>query len=266
MPRDRGPFRNGERVLVPHTDKYYEAKILKTERRDDMWYYLIHYAGWNKQWDEWVEQTGLHKYKKELLDVKFEETSAQGTGDAKSGGDAGATSKKGDSKKRKSTGISGPMSSKVRVQLPALLKQKLVEDWQRAERGNELALPRKPSISDILQQYVDSTRGTRDSVEAEEEIANGLRIYFDKALQQLLLYATEQDLAAKALSDGTTPSSIYGGEHLLRLCYKLPEILPVSSMSADDQLQLEMRLASLVSFLKKNEGLFFTLPAVEAKN
>ncbi len=44
MPRDRGPFRNGERVLVPHTDKYYEAKILKTERREDMWYYLIHYA------------------------------------------------------------------------------------------------------------------------------------------------------------------------------------------------------------------------------
>ena len=73
-------------------------------------------------------------------------------------------------------------------------------------------------------------------------------------------------LAVQALSDGTTPSSIYGGEHLLRLCYKLPEILPVSSMSADDQLQLEMRLASLVSFLKKNEGLFFTLPAVEAKN
>ena len=85
----------------------------------------------------------------------------------------------------------------VRVQLPALLKQKLVEDWQRVERGDKLALPRKPSISDILQQYVDSTRSARDSVEAEEEIANGLRIYFDKALQQQLLYAKEQDLAAK---------------------------------------------------------------------
>ena len=34
----------------------------------------------------------------------------------RSGGDAGATSKKGDSKKRKSTGISGPMSSKVCAQ------------------------------------------------------------------------------------------------------------------------------------------------------
>ncbi len=28
-------------------------------------------------------------------------------------------------------------------------------------------------------------------------MANGLRIYFDKALQQLLLYAKEQDMAAK---------------------------------------------------------------------
>ena len=28
-------------------------------------------------------------------------------------------------------------------------------------------------------------------------MANGLRIYFDKALQQLLLYASEQDMAAK---------------------------------------------------------------------
>lgn len=29
------------------------------------------------------------------------------------------------------------------------------------------------------------------------QVANGLRIYFDKALQQLLLYAKEQDMAAK---------------------------------------------------------------------
>ena len=27
MPRDRGPFRVGERVLVPHTDKFYVAKV-----------------------------------------------------------------------------------------------------------------------------------------------------------------------------------------------------------------------------------------------
>ncbi len=29
------------------------------------------------------------------------------------------------------------------------------------------------------------------------QVANGLRIYFDKALQQVLLYTKEQDMAAK---------------------------------------------------------------------
>jgi mortality factor 4-like protein 1 len=68
----------------------------------------------------------------------------------------------------------------------------------------------------------------------------------------------------QALSNGATPSSIFGAEHLLRLCYKLPEILPVSSMSADEQLQLEMRLSSIVKFLQKNEANFFTLPSAAA--
>ena len=59
--------------------------------------------------------------------------------------------------------------AQVRVQLPAALKARLVKDWERVEAGAEQALPRKPSISDILQQYVDSTRGARDAPEPDEE-------------------------------------------------------------------------------------------------
>lgn len=42
-----GPiFMVGEKVLVPHTDQYYEAKILKSEfRPDGLWYYFLHYTG-----------------------------------------------------------------------------------------------------------------------------------------------------------------------------------------------------------------------------
>jgi hypothetical protein len=41
-------------------DRFYEAKVLKSQKRDDgQWYYLIHYIGWNKKWDEWVEASGL---------------------------------------------------------------------------------------------------------------------------------------------------------------------------------------------------------------
>jgi hypothetical protein len=33
-------------VLVPHTDKFYEAKVQKAQRRDDgLWYYFLHYSG-----------------------------------------------------------------------------------------------------------------------------------------------------------------------------------------------------------------------------
>jgi hypothetical protein len=36
----------GEKVLVPHTDKFYEAKIQKAQRREDgLWYYFLHYLG-----------------------------------------------------------------------------------------------------------------------------------------------------------------------------------------------------------------------------
>ena len=80
-------------------------QILKSEKRNDgVWYYRIHYnvrsslstvsptyvskpeglgrphtgswfaargQGWNKMWDEWVEQDGLAKFKKELAAMEF---------------------------------------------------------------------------------------------------------------------------------------------------------------------------------------------------
>ena len=56
------------------------------------------------------------------------------------------------------------------MELPAALKQVLLEDWERVE-GNALgALPRRPSIATLLQQYVDSCRTSRDVVEPEEEV------------------------------------------------------------------------------------------------
>lgn len=43
---DSGPFSVGEKVLVPHTDKFYEAKVQKAQRREDgLWYYFLHYLG-----------------------------------------------------------------------------------------------------------------------------------------------------------------------------------------------------------------------------
>lgn len=49
------------------------------------------------------------------------------------------------------------------------------------------------------------------------EILNGLRCYFDKALPAILLYKKERLQYREGFSDNTSPSTIYGAEHLLRL-------------------------------------------------
>ena len=41
--------------------------------------------------------------------------------------------------------------------------------------------------------------------------------FFDKALPAMLLYKSERQQFEQATVDGTSPSSVYGAEHLLRL-------------------------------------------------
>ena len=100
---------------MPHTDKYYEAKVclpdthaclskvppppalslpprgvpglglegrqrarhqtvvlreqvVKSEKREgNAWYFLLHYSGWGKRYDEWVAQSGLVKYDADVV-------------------------------------------------------------------------------------------------------------------------------------------------------------------------------------------------------
>ncbi|KAK9872153.1 hypothetical protein WA026_016207 [Henosepilachna vigintioctopunctata] len=56
-------FTEGERVLCFHGPLIYEAKCLKsTVTKDKQIKYFIHYAGWNKNWDEWVPESRVLKY------------------------------------------------------------------------------------------------------------------------------------------------------------------------------------------------------------
>ncbi|XP_017786869.1 PREDICTED: mortality factor 4-like protein 1 [Nicrophorus vespilloides] len=56
-------FADGEKVLCFHGPLIYEAKCLKsTITKDKQVKYFIHYAGWNKNWDEWVPESRVLKY------------------------------------------------------------------------------------------------------------------------------------------------------------------------------------------------------------
>ena len=57
--------------------------------------------------------------------------------------------------------------------------------------------------------------------------------------------------------DGTQPSSLYGGNHLLRLLVKLPELLHLHSLSASDQNRLQAGLVDFIVFLEDNASSLF---------
>nr|5IN1_A Chain A, MRG701 [Oryza sativa]5IN1_B Chain B, MRG701 [Oryza sativa] len=56
-----GSFKEGERVLAYHGPLLYEAKVQKSENKEDEWRYHVHYLGWSKSWDEWVTNDRLLK-------------------------------------------------------------------------------------------------------------------------------------------------------------------------------------------------------------
>ncbi|XP_033209807.1 mortality factor 4-like protein 1 isoform X2 [Belonocnema kinseyi] len=56
-------FQEGEKVLCFHGPLIYEAKCLKSQvTKEKQIKYFIHYAGWNKNWDEWVPEGRVLKY------------------------------------------------------------------------------------------------------------------------------------------------------------------------------------------------------------
>ncbi|KAK6631423.1 hypothetical protein RUM43_000204 [Polyplax serrata] len=64
-PTGTNKFAEGEKVLCFHGPLIYEAKCLKfrvNEEDNDLNEYWVHYAGWNKSWDEWVPESRILKY------------------------------------------------------------------------------------------------------------------------------------------------------------------------------------------------------------
>eukprot|EP01041_Mallomonas_annulata_P008071 gene8071-16564_t len=61
----------GEMVLALDSGKKYPAKVLKTQICNGKSQYFIHFNGWNKRWDKWVDALGLKK----MTDNKIEDKS-----------------------------------------------------------------------------------------------------------------------------------------------------------------------------------------------
>ncbi|KAM7510425.1 hypothetical protein LguiB_009300 [Lonicera macranthoides] len=147
----------------------------------------------------------------------------------------------------------------IKIQIPSTLKKQLVDDWEFITQQNKLVkLPRSPNVDEILKKYLEY-RSKKDGMmsDADGEILNGLRCYFDKSLPIILLYKRERQQYHDAVADNVSPSIIYGAEHLLRLFVKLPELLSYVIIEEETLVRLQQKLLDFLKFLQKYQSTFF---------
>ncbi|KAJ2498236.1 Esa1p-associated factor [Coemansia sp. RSA 1972] len=277
-------FRSNERILCFHGPLLYEAKVVKAE----MWdgtdpdapepgpHYFVHYKGWKQTWDEWVDESRALKFneenlaKQKALRVAALQASKKRTivVPAKHSARVESESESQRSRKRvreqsveKTEEQEVSRSIEVKIPIPNALKAQLVDDWERVTKDRLLVpVPRSPTVAQMLDQYQEHRRTSKDKRrplrhdnEIVDEIIDGLKVYFDKALGNILLYRFERYQYKQVLEQfpERNPAEIYGCEHLLRLFVQLPNLIMHTNMDDDAVMLLKDQLGDILKYMHK---------------
>jgi len=251
-------FKANEVVLALHGPLLYKAKVLKVKKTKDGPNYFVHYHKWSKKWDEWIGVDRIQKLshenekKQKELREKYEREDQKGSG-------------KGKGKKRQRTeksSIEEISATALKVNLPAELKKRLIDDWENINRhGKIMQLPVQPSVEEILDFYVagiEDNKTNMDSkqIELSKNFVDALKTYFEHALGTLLLYRLERPLY-EAEAKEKNPTKVYGAEHLLRLFVKLPFLVANTELTDEQKRAISKEVNHLcVHITKKKAHLF----------
>lgn len=153
--------------------------------------------------------------------------------------------------------------------LPSELRIHLLAEGDAITKGAGLHhLPRVPCAKEVLFRYLEAR--TKKKAKGKERksdptyaaMVEGLCTYLDESLPELLLYPEERAQYECASNDGnlSSPSEVYGTEHLLRLFVRLPDLLPMERMDLESRAHLSDRLKDVLQYLVQQRGRILSLP------
>ncbi|KAI8320608.1 MRG-domain-containing protein [Martensiomyces pterosporus] len=286
-------FKTNERILCFHGPLLYEAKVVKAE----MWdgtdpdapdpgpHYFVHYKGWKQTWDEWVDESRALKFneenlakqkalKQEALQASKKKTIVVASkhmpkveSETESQRSRKRVRESSVEKTRDERDEGASKGPEVKIPIPNALKSQLVDDWERITKDRLLVpLPSSPTVAEMLEMYQEQRRASKEKKKAGrrdddivDEIIDGLKIYFDKALGNILLYRFEryQYQQIREKFPERVPSEIYGPEHLLRLFVQLPGLIAHTNMDEDAVLLLKEHLGDILKYMHRSVKTLF---------
>eukprot|EP01147_Barroeca_monosierra_P002207 gene2207-5218_t len=147
------------------------------------------------------------------------------------------------------------------LELPSNLKQLLVQDNEKVKAKKLARLPMKPSISEILQDFLLTYKSDEFSVQIMGEVVAGVKVYFQHCLPSLLLYKFEAPQYQTFNFDDPQHDvcDFYGGIHLLRLFVKLPTLLGYTEVKPDATAVLFECMKRIVQHIQLNADRLVTM-------
>lgn len=281
-------FAVNECVLAFHNaNMMYEAKILKRLNKKNEVHYFLHWNGWSKKWDQYVEEEKIiAKTPETVLNMKENNAAIKSANkkgkpvkekeqkpDKQKQDPKAKAGKKEKGKKRKrddggavseddetiDMDTEKPEKHDVKLKIPGQIKKFLITDWEKVTRAKLITkCPATYTISSIFTHYLESKTKNKENHEITHQVMEGIKEYFNKSIGVLLLYRFERpqytDLQKQISS--SEACSVYGAAHLSRLFVKLPELLGHTKMTTQEKTLIQTKLGDFLKWLAKNPKYF----------
>ncbi|KND01157.1 uncharacterized protein SPPG_04248 [Spizellomyces punctatus DAOM BR117] len=270
-------FQEGDQILCFHGPLLYEAKVLKAENwvgkegQEDGQYYFVHYKGWKQTWDEWVPESRVLKYSEDNLKKQADLKESLKSKKAKES--KRQQEKEGDKNRKRPRESTAEREEEflrrpeIKISIPESLKSQLIEDWENVTKSQKLVrLPREVNVVDVLQRYRESLKegkGKKGAKEGDDdivqEVLDGIVLYFERALGNLLLYRFErqQYVEMKKKFPDKSMAELYGAEHLLRLFVNFPTLLAHTNMEPEAVDMLKDQFTQILEWMQAHQQQLF---------